>query len=180
MIRWLSLIMLLSLSLSVSSTSYANQTYMPWHTDKEYVRDASESFKRDKEIRCLALNIFHESRNQGTQGWLAVAFVTINRVFDPRFPKSICEVVWEPKQFSWTHDGLSDKPDLSKYPDRKAWEYILEFSRGFLENHKYIEDPTNGSLYYHKNTIEPSWRDNFEVAVEIGEHIFYINQGRYR
>jgi len=153
---------------------------MPWHTDEEYARNASESFKRDKEIRCLALNLFHESRDQGTEGWLAVAFVTINRVIDDRFPDTICEVVWEPKQFSWTHDGLSNKPDLSKYPDRKSWEYILEFSRGFYDNYEYIDDPTQGSLYYHSTDVEPFWRDSFEIAAEIGEHIFYINRGRYR
>ena len=101
-------------------------------------------------------------------------------MIDPRFPENVCGVVYEPKQFSWTHDGISDDPDLSRYPDKKAWQYILEFSRGFLENFKYIEDPTEGSLYYHSNSVDPSWRDNFEVAVEIGGHVFYINNGQYR
>lgn len=175
MIRWL----ILTIALAVSTETYSSTLadLIPTH---RLPQENPVYVPTEASVNCLALNIFFESRNQGTQGWLAVAFVTINRVIDPRFPDTICEVVWEPKQFSWTHDGLSDKPDLSKYPDRKAWRYILEFSRGFLENHQHIHDPTHGSLYYHKNTIEPFWRDNFEVAVEIGEHIFYINQGRYR
>lgn len=179
MFRWLSQSILLSTLVFVSTQSLSNPLGLPRVADKMSSQVSVEA-PRAKAIKCLALNIFFEARSEGTKGWLAVAFVTINRVNDDRFPDTTCEVVWEPKQFSWTHDGLSDKPDLSKYPDKKAWKYILEFSRGFLENYEYIEDPTNGSLYYHKNTIEPFWRDNFEVAVEIGEHIFYINRGRYR
>ena len=47
------------------------------------------------EARCLAENIYHEARNQGTAGWLAVAAVTLNRVTDDRFPDSICDVVFQ-------------------------------------------------------------------------------------
>jgi len=34
----------------------------------------------NKEINCLAKNVYFEAKNQGTGGWLAVAFVTLNRV----------------------------------------------------------------------------------------------------
>lgn len=178
MIRWLFLIVL-SLSVVACSPAYAYPTTMPQINYEKVSQSLVEAPERDH-LECLALNIFHEARDQGTQGWLAVAFVTINRVIDPRFPDSICEVVWEPKQFSWTHDGKSDVPNVSKYPDKKAWEYIKEFSKGFLENFRHIEDPTKGSLYYHNFSVEPSWRDDFEVATEVGEHIFYINRGKYR
>ena len=32
---------------------------------------------------CLADNVYHESKNQGTAGWAAVASVTLNRVKSP-------------------------------------------------------------------------------------------------
>ena len=48
-----------------------------------------------EEARCLAENIYHEARNQGTAGWLAVAAVTLNRTTDRRFPNTICEVVFQ-------------------------------------------------------------------------------------
>ena len=41
---------------------------------------------------CLAENVYHESRNQGTAGWSAVISVTLNRVKDKRFPNTICEL----------------------------------------------------------------------------------------
>jgi len=47
------------------------------------------------EVKCLALNIYHEARNQPTVGKLAVAQVTMNRVKDVRFPNTICGVVYQ-------------------------------------------------------------------------------------
>ena len=165
---------ILSLSLGYSTAVSASPDGYHW-SDNPLPLESP-----DKATRCLALNIYHESRGEGTQGWLAVAFVTMNRVNDPRFPDDICSVVYEDKQFSWTHDGISDDPDVSSYPDKKAWQYILQFTKGFLENRDHIEDPTNGSLYYHRHDVKPSWRDNYDVAVVIGEHVFYINNNAYR
>ena len=42
-----------------------------------------------EEKKCLALNIYHESRNQPLAGQMAVALVTLNRVRDKRFPDTI-------------------------------------------------------------------------------------------
>ena len=41
------------------------------------------------EIECLTLNMYHEARNQGTAGLLAVSNVVLNRVQDERFPDTI-------------------------------------------------------------------------------------------
>ena len=84
-------------------------------------------------VVCLALNVYHEAKNQPFEGQVAVAQVVLNRVKDERFPNTICEVVeqgpvyeswktrndptlepvyWPEKnrcQFSWYCDGKSDK-----------------------------------------------------------------------
>ena len=39
------------------------------------------------------MNMYHEARDQGTAGKLAVSAVVLNRVNDDRFPDSVCEVV---------------------------------------------------------------------------------------
>lgn len=125
------------------------------------------------DLECLSLNIYHEARGESTQGWLAVAFVTMNRLNSNRFPDSICEVVYQPYQFSWTQDGISDTPDLSRFSDRQAWKYIQQFSKGFLENYENIVDPTEGSMYYHTYQINPSWSQRLNEVVQIDNHIFY-------
>ena len=50
-------------------------------------------FLSDKDVECLARNIFYESGAEPTEGKIAVGLVTINRAQDPRFGKSVCEVV---------------------------------------------------------------------------------------
>ena len=60
--------------------------------------DASEptpiiDYPDPTEVMCLAENMYHEAKNQGTAGWSAVASVTFNRIRDSRFPNTVCEVV---------------------------------------------------------------------------------------
>lgn len=50
-------------------------------------------FISDKDIECLARNIFYEAGGESKEGKIAVGMVTMNRVQDPRYPKSVCEVV---------------------------------------------------------------------------------------
>jgi spore germination cell wall hydrolase CwlJ-like protein len=50
-------------------------------------------FLSDKDVECLARNIFFESGGEPTEGKIAVGLVTVNRAQDPRFGRSICEVV---------------------------------------------------------------------------------------
>ena len=51
-------------------------------------------------LLCLALNVYHEARDQPVYGMQAVAEVVLNRVHDRRFPDTVCEVV---KQGYATH-----------------------------------------------------------------------------
>ena len=55
-----------------------------------------------KDVKCLAANIYHEAGIEPLSGQLAVAFGTIQRVKDNRFPDSLCGVVYQKKQMSWT------------------------------------------------------------------------------
>jgi spore germination cell wall hydrolase CwlJ-like protein len=50
-------------------------------------------FLSDRDVECLARNIFYESRGEPTEGKIAVGIVTLNRAQDPRFGKSVCDVV---------------------------------------------------------------------------------------
>ena len=50
-------------------------------------------FFSDKDVECLARNIFYESGGEPLEGKVAVGIVTINRSQDPRYPNTICGVV---------------------------------------------------------------------------------------
>ena len=51
------------------------------------------ALQKKLDAQCLALNMYHEARNQGSAGLLAVSSVVLNRVKDKRFPNTICEVI---------------------------------------------------------------------------------------
>lgn len=123
----------------------------------------------EKDMYCLAQNIYFEAKNQSLYGQMAVAMVTLNRVLSEKYPDTICEVVWQRKQFSWTHDGKSDKPK-----NQKAWETaigVANITVTIYDDRK--EDITNGALFYHAYYVSPSWSKVFVETAKIEDHIFY-------
>lgn len=121
----------------------------------------------DPEVQCLAENLFHEARGEGVEGKLAVAFVTMNRVKHVRWADTVCEVVHEPYQFSWTHQDMTI--DLDNPIERRSWEQSQEIALGVL-NREYINDMI-GVTHYHATHVSPDWGKR-EVA-QVGNHIFY-------
>lgn len=120
---------------------------------------------------CLALNIFFEARSEPLEGQLMVAEVTINRVNSDRFPDTICEVVWQDKQFSWTHDGIHDNPNRMSYLDQLAWKKIKELAEEILRHPEIL--PNTGATYYHAYYVNPYWSEDFNLLGRVGSHLFY-------
>ena len=52
-------------------------------------------------IVCLALNTYHEAKNQSRTGQVAVAEVVMNRVKDKRYPNNVCDVVKQGLTYKW-------------------------------------------------------------------------------
>ena len=134
---------------------------------------------------CLAVNMYHEARDHGTAGRLAVSAVVLNRVGDSRFPNTVCEVVYQAQmkpswkagkpvpirnrcQFSWYCDGKSDK-----IKDKKTYQRILDFAGLILHNDIEFLDITDGATHYHADYVKPDWADTKTRTTEIGDHIFY-------
>ena len=119
-----------------------------------------------KQHECLALNIYHEARGERVEGQIAVAQVTINRVDHDEWPSTICEVVYEPKQFSWTHLVKQQTPQ-----DNRAWRKARVIARDVMIGN--VEDPTNGAVFYHANYVNPDWAEYMDLSKVIGNHLFY-------
>ena len=124
-----------------------------------------------KEMKCLADNIYFESLNQSVVGQMAVANVTMNRVNSKHFPDTICNVVWESKQFSWTHDGKSDVPG-----NKKAYARVYDIAE--IVYNGTVPDLTEGATFYHADYVNPSWNRAMTLVVKIDTHIFYTHKGR--
>jgi spore germination cell wall hydrolase CwlJ-like protein len=61
-------------------------------------------FFSEADLKCLTDNVYHEARGEPEQGRYAVIFSTLSRVLDSKYPDTICGVVHQPWQFSWTMD----------------------------------------------------------------------------
>ena len=116
---------------------------------------------------CLAKNIYFEAANQSYMGQQAVAFVTLNRVRSKLYPDSICDVVWQHKQFSWTKDGKSNSPRSVK-----NFTIALAAAVYVYNNYGRVKDPTRGAIMYHAVYISPYWHHDYKPTVIIGDHIF--------
>jgi N-acetylmuramoyl-L-alanine amidase len=133
----------------------------------------------ERDLQCLALNIYHEARNESTAGQVAVGQVVLNRMESNRFPDTVCEVVQQGVykggfpvrnrcQFSWFCDGLSDIPyDLS------AYNRSVEIAQWLIYTNPWLPDLVDGSLFYHATYVQPKWSRTMKVTSRIDTHIFY-------
>jgi len=121
------------------------------------------------EVQCLAKNIYHEARNQSVDGMYAVAYVTINRMAATRYPDTICKVVYEPYQFSWTHQNK--KLNLNNKIEVAAWKVAVDVAVDAMHNDVPL-DMLN-VMNYHANYVNPRWTARKRRHSEIQDHIFY-------
>lgn len=164
----------------VTIVMYANASTF----DDGLVMDNSLEY-RSKDLHCLAMNVYHESRSENLAGKYAVADVVMNRVRDDRYPSDVCSVVYQaetkpswkdpdvliPKrnrcQFSWYCDGKSDEPT-----EKDAWnESVLVAHQTINEGR--MSGITEGATHYHTVYVDPYWASSLTQIGHIGSHIFY-------
>ena len=120
-----------------------------------------------QELGCLAMNIYHEGRGEPIQGREAIASVTMNRVRSDRYPDTVCAVVWQRKQFSWTETS----PRHHVITDFKAWQEALEIARLFINGT--MVSTVGNATHFHAVYVRPYWRDSTKLVAQRGRHYFY-------
>lgn len=135
----------------------------------------------EEQIKALALNMYHEARDQGVEGMILIGEVTLNRVNHDRFPNTICDVVYQGKtgpsgkikknkcQFSWYCDGLSDKPK-----NKEVWKETVELAKSILLGEADIFG-IEATHYLNPRAVSrmPKWTQVYEVSGKYGDHVFY-------
>ena len=109
---------------------------------------------RDRdEIYVLALNIYYEARGEPTEGKIAVAQVVFNRINDGRYPLTVRGVVTQRRgnvcQFTWVC-----RVGLRRPPNNDDWIISQRLAEFVYYNHKYIEDYSDGSLFFERRTLK--------------------------
>jgi spore germination cell wall hydrolase CwlJ-like protein len=128
-----------------------------------------------KETKCLAEAIYFEARSEPEKGKIAVAQVVLNRVKNPAYPDTICDVVYQNSdqrhacQFSFACDGL---PEAINEPG--AWAESLALAKKILGDEKtlYLAD-IGAATHYHANYVRPDWAGDMKRMQKVGTHVFY-------
>jgi spore germination cell wall hydrolase CwlJ-like protein len=129
---------------------------------------------RNKQLDCLAKNIYYEAGSEPFEGKVAVAQVTINRAESGQFPNDICKVVYQKNvvyekvlcQFSWYCENSSSVKPKNVAAFRES---ELVARQVLLENFRLPS--LKQALYFHGTQINPKW--NREKVAVIGGHVFY-------
>jgi N-acetylmuramoyl-L-alanine amidase len=157
--------------MSVLAALYVTPTLSNEVTKKQ----VAESY--NKQVDCLAKNIYYEAGSEPYEGKLAVAQVTLNRVNSGKFPSDICSVVYQKTvdqnlktvcQFSWTC-MVKELVNKNKY----VWEesYLIA-KRALTEPVLHDTIAESNALYFHAVYVNPGWSKT-KVVKQIGNHIFY-------
>jgi spore germination cell wall hydrolase CwlJ-like protein len=128
----------------------------------------------DSERRCLAEAIYFEANGESEAGQRAVAAVILNRTADPRYPKTICGVVYQGAQrsgcqFSFACDGVAQTPA------GPGWNRARRIADQALAGA--FRDPTHGATHFHATYVAPGWANRLIETAAIGLHVFYRYPG---
>jgi N-acetylmuramoyl-L-alanine amidase len=129
---------------------------------------------RERQLACLAKNIYYEAGNQPFEGKVAVAQVTINRTESGQYPSDICKTIYQKNivyekvlcQFSWVCDRDTTVKAINKANFKEAEEVAKKV---LLEGFRLPS--LKEAMYFHGDYINPGWKR--ERITKIGNHIFY-------
>jgi spore germination cell wall hydrolase CwlJ-like protein len=126
----------------------------------------------DAQWRCLTEALYFEARGESVRGLFGVAEVIVNRVDDPRYPDTVCDVVNDGTgrmyacQFTYTCDSHPET-----ISDPVSWSRVGKVARLMLDGAP--SNLTDGATHYHTRAVNPSWASRFPRTTSIGVHHFY-------
>ena len=119
-----------------------------------------------RELECLAVGIYFESKSEPLSGQLAVGEVIANRANSKgRFPSSYCGVLFQRSQFSFVRGhSLPNVPRASR-----QWQTAVAIAQIVDRDLKASAAPR--ALFFHARRVSPGWR--LTRVASIGNHVFY-------
>ena len=160
-------------ALLINTTAFGGFIYTGSKLNAQDLQDTLIEF-HSKELECMALNIYYETRASSLIDAISVSDVVLNRVESSRYPSTVCDVVhdgYKPGrkscQFSWYCDGKSDVPQ-----DDEAWEKSRKHARDMYV-HREHRGITESATHYHATYVSPYWAPSMHRVARIGSHIFY-------
>jgi spore germination cell wall hydrolase CwlJ-like protein len=124
-----------------------------------------------RDLDCLTEAVYYEARGEGAAGQKAVAQVILNRVRHPAFPKSVCAVVYQGCQFSFSCNGA-----MRGRRDAGAWNRARGIATDALSGA--VMAGVGNATHFHTVNVSPNWGPSLMRVGQVGLHIFYRFSGR--
>lgn len=125
--------------------------------------------RNQSSMDCMVCNCYHESRGEIYNGKVAVNKVVLSRVKSKSYPNTVCGVIYQRSQFSWTADRI---PNNISIPPRRSGD-----QRAFRDCQKAsavaLSEGANGVLnFYNPKKASPRWARSMKICGNIGNHRF--------
>ena len=130
----------------------------------------------NNEYRCAVRNLYHEGRGEGLVGQAFIVKTVLNRVRDTKHPHSVCKVIYQNKQFSWTHQIPKHKQQVPNKTtsEKELLKQLEALSTVVIWLDRIGVDFTDNSKYYHSIRVKPKWDYSKLVKTNVvGNHVFY-------
>lgn len=128
-------------------------------------------------LMCLSLLVWHEARGENYKGKMSVMEVAYNRSKHEDYPNNICNVIRQPRQFSWVNKSnisLNKPPSLvyKNVQAAKSWEESKRVAAQFMKNKT---NYTNNALFFNTRSLGVRYKITTTTGkpMACGNHIFY-------
>ena len=123
------------------------------------------SIPGSRELECLAVGIYYESKSEPLAGQLAVGQVIANRSHSGRFASSYCGVLFQRSQFSFVRGHSYPAPARAS----RQWENAVAVAK--IVDQKLHVSSVAGALFFHAKRVSPNW--HLARLGSVGNHVFY-------
>lgn len=113
-------------------------------------------------------------------GQAYIVKTVLNRVRDTKHPYSVCGVIYQSKQFSWTHQIPKNKQQVPNktISEKELLKQLEAVSTVVIWLDRLGWDFTQGSQFYHSVNVKPNWDySKLEKTNVVGNHVFYKRKG---
>ena len=134
----------------------------------------------NNEYRCAVRNLYHEGRGEGLIGQAYIVKTVLNRVRDTKHPHSVCGVIYQSKQFSWTHQIPKNKQQVPNKTtsEKELLKQLEALSTVVILLDRVGIDFTQESQFYHSVKVKPNWDySKLEKTNVVDNHVFYKRKG---
>ena len=118
-----------------------------------------------RELECLAVGIYFESKSESLAGQLAVGHVIADRAKSGRFASTYCGVLFQRSQFSFVRGRSYPAPARAG----RQWHNAVAVAK--IVDQKLHSSPVPNALFFHAKRVSPRWR--LSRVGSVGNHIFY-------